>query len=76
MNSNSNDSPPEAPEVVTLRSLPPEAQQVGSQPMRCDSCGAQYDLPLYEMPDGPIMTVARCPACGMHAKQVPVEVAG
>lgn len=72
MKNNSNDSPPE---VVTLRALPPEARQVGSQPMRCDRCGRAYEVPLYEMPDGPVMTVARCPDCGQHSDQVPVEVA-
>lgn len=72
MKPNSNDSPPE---VVTLRALPKEARKVGTQPMRCDCCGETYDLPLYEMPAGPVMTVARCPACGQHSNQTPVEVA-
>jgi hypothetical protein len=72
MKPNSNDSPPE---TVILTEVPPEAREVGNQPMRCEWCGHHYALPLYEMPDGPVVSVARCHACGATSNQMPVEVA-
>jgi len=71
MNSNWNDFPLE---IVQLASLPSEARSAGFQPMRCETCRLAYDLPLYEMPDGPIVSVAFCPKCGARSHQVPEEV--
>jgi len=67
-------SKPSLPEIVTLSSLPKEARMVGSQPMTCLECEASYDLPLYDLPDGPVMSIARCPSCGERCNQVPQEV--
>lgn len=68
-------APAPAPEAVILRALPKEAVEVGSQPMVCQKCGHRYALPLYEMPDGPIVSVARCPECHDARGQVPEAVA-
>lgn len=60
---------------MILTKLPAEAREVGSQPMRCDPCGHHYSLPLYEMPDGPILSLARCPRCRDVGHQIPEGVA-
>lgn len=71
-----NSTPSRAqPEAVFISALPKEAREVGFQPMRCRACGHAYDLPLYEMPDGPIVTIARCPSCRDVRSQVPDGVA-
>jgi len=68
-------APARVPDTVIVTTLPKEAVEVGSQPMMCRGCGHRYDLPLYEMPDGPIVTVARCQRCGETRSQVPEGVA-
>lgn len=70
-----NSPPSSTREVVRLTAVPPDACRVGDQPMRCDACGECYALPLYEMPDGPVISIARCPACGSRENQMPAEVA-
>ena len=70
-----NNSDSSKREVIVITRLPTEAKLSSTQPMRCDWCGHRYDLPIYEMPDGPIVSVARCPSCGAHSNQMPEEVA-
>ena len=68
-------SPDSSPERVALQIVPREAREVGSQPMRCAWCDHHYHLPLYELPTGPVVSVARCPSCGATSEQNPTEVA-
>jgi uncharacterized protein with PIN domain len=63
------------PEVVVITRLPTEARLSTEQAMRCEWCGCHYRLPIYEMPDGPVISIARCPRCGSHNSQVPEEMA-
>lgn len=58
-----------------LRTVPPDARQVGTQSMHCEHCLCEYELPLYHMPEGPVITIARCPSCGERSNQTPDEVA-